>query len=64
MGTKICVDHNHTTGKIRGLLCHKCNSMLGYIKESPLTLQRAVAYLQYYDNVPTYTDMDFVDLRR
>ncbi len=42
---KLCVDHNHETGKIRGLLCNKCNSLLGYAGESPDVLHNAVKYL-------------------
>lgn len=44
--TRLCVDHCHTTGKIRGLLCEKCNTMLGMAKDSILTLQSAIEYLQ------------------
>ena len=39
------VDHNHATGKVRGLLCHPCNSMLGMAKDSQRTLNRAISYL-------------------
>lgn len=42
---KLFVDHNHTTGKIRALLCHHCNTGIGYFKENPLYLQSAMNYL-------------------
>lgn len=40
------VDHNHKTGKIRGLLCGPCNTALGLLKDSPETLQRLIDYLK------------------
>jgi len=39
------VDHNHETGKIRGLLCHRCNIGLGHFRDSPHLLQSARDYL-------------------
>lgn len=39
------VDHCHNSGKIRGLLCHKCNSALGLFMESSEILSSAVNYL-------------------
>ena len=47
---RLFVDHNHTTGKIRGLLCSRCNSILGYCYENPDTL-RALASLLETHNV-------------
>lgn len=41
-----CVDHNHTTGKVRGLLCHNCNRALGMFREDPIALQRAIAWVE------------------
>lgn len=42
----LCVDHCHTTGKVRGLLCRMCNSALGKFGDNLSNLKRAVAYLE------------------
>lgn len=42
---KLCIDHCHETGKVRGLLCNDCNLAVGYGK-SPEILERAAAYLR------------------
>jgi len=39
------VDHCHTTGEVRGLLCRSCNSLLGHAKDSPNILKKAIRYL-------------------
>ena len=39
------IDHNHTTGKVRGLLCRICNLGLGYIEKEDW-LDKAVKYLE------------------
>ena len=42
---QLAVDHNHTTGKIRGLLCGRCNKGIGLLQESLELLDAAKAYL-------------------
>jgi hypothetical protein len=42
------VDHCHTTGKVRGLLCMHCNTALGKFKDDTATLQRAINYLNQH----------------
>jgi hypothetical protein len=41
-----CVDHCHTTGNVRGLLCRGCNAAIGSLGDSPELLERAVKYLR------------------
>jgi len=43
--TKLVVDHNHKTGKFRGMLCTNCNSGLGHFRDEPGILRMAIFYL-------------------
>ena len=40
-----CVDHCHSTGKVRALLCRNCNMLLGMAKDRPEYLTQLIAYL-------------------
>lgn len=44
-----CTDHDHITGKIRGVLCHFCNSLIGYAKDNPEILRSAISYLEFHN---------------
>lgn len=43
---KVAVDHCHTTGKVRGLLCSSCNKGLGLFRDNEALLESAIEYLQ------------------
>jgi hypothetical protein len=43
------VDHNHTTGKIRGILCPKCNMGIGHFRDNISFLEKAIFYLEKRD---------------
>ncbi len=40
------IDHDHKTGKVRGLLCHKCNNGLGFLDDDIKLLKRSIQYLE------------------
>lgn len=42
----LVVDHDHKTGKVRGLLCHNCNRALGLFHANPDLLQKASEYVK------------------
>jgi len=43
---QLAVDHCHTSGRIRGLLCFHCNTAIGLFNDSPEQLQAAIDYLR------------------
>ena len=47
----LSVDHNHETGKVRGLLCSRCNSAIGLMKENLKCLRNAINYLTHHKNM-------------
>lgn len=52
---KLCLDHDHETGTIRGVLCSSCNTGMGMLGDSPQGLWKAFSYLL---GVPTRPDWD------
>lgn len=44
----LAVDHDHETGLNRGLLCVRCNKMIGYAQDDIATLMKAISYLRHH----------------
>lgn len=45
----LVVDHNHKTGIVRALLCHRCNASIGFLNENPDRMRAMAAYVEYHD---------------
>ena len=60
----LLVDHCHESGKVRGLLCRKCNSGIGMLKDSPKLLRIALEYLSLKElpmfNMPDPKQISYV----
>jgi hypothetical protein len=48
---RVCIDHCHETGIVRGLLCANCNTGLGHFKDDTQSLQSAIEYLFKFGKV-------------
>lgn len=46
------VDHDHSTGKVRGLLCSNCNRSIGLLQDDPAVIASAIAYLAKHSSSP------------
>lgn len=58
------MDHDHQTGKVRGLLCHRCNYMLGWLSENAATVDSAREYLANNGVVGFYEAIDILKSER
>lgn len=45
----LCIDHDHATGEVRGLICHPCNVSLGLMQDNPSRLRAAADYLERFN---------------
>lgn len=48
-GQRLSVDHNHESGTVRGLLCQRCNTVIGMSLENTQNLKAAIAYLERHE---------------
>lgn len=43
---QLAIDHDHSTGRVRGLLCTSCNLALGHLKDDPLRIRALLDYIE------------------
>lgn len=51
LGTRLCRDHRHSDGQLRGVLCDGCNLGIGFLREDPIVLDAAIQYLKSWSTV-------------
>lgn len=56
---RLHVDHDHSTGLVRDLLCSRCNTAIGQLRENPEIIRRAAAYIEHHLALPS--DLVFSD---
>lgn len=58
---RLAIDHDHKTGKVRGLLCSRCNTALGLLRDSAEIVQAAANYLRHHDRAGKPPEFDRTD---
>jgi hypothetical protein len=58
--TKPNIDHDHITNKVRGLLCGKCNTILGYADDNITVLYNLIKYLEKHDGNSNFIKIDSI----
>lgn len=44
-GRRLAIDHDHQTGRVRGLLCYRCNTAIGLLGDDPDVILRSMKYV-------------------
>jgi len=52
---KLCVDHDHITGRVRSLLCNACNRAIGLLLDDPVILRKAADYIEKSRNCSIFS---------
>ena len=47
--SKRCIDHNHSTGIVRDVICHSCNIVIGMVKEKTEVLKKIIKYIEKHE---------------